>query len=57
VFVIVNKVGDELTGNLQGPLVINTKSRVGEQLVLADKRWTTRHRLMRVGATERAASA
>lgn len=53
VFVIVNKVGDSLTGNLQGPLVINTITRAGEQLVLAEKRWTTRHRLMMVGAPAR----
>jgi len=51
VFVIVNKVADELTGNLQGPLVINTLERVGEQMVLAEKKWTTRHPLMRVGGT------
>ena len=57
VFVIVNKVGDELTGNLQGPLVINTLSKAGDQLVLAEKRWTTRHTLMRVGAGQQAASA
>jgi flagellar assembly factor FliW len=50
VFVVVNKVDGVLTGNLQGPLVINTISRVGEQLVLAEKRWTTRHPLVRVGA-------
>ncbi|MEL7472999.1 MAG: flagellar assembly protein FliW [Planctomycetota bacterium] len=49
VFVIVNKVDDQLTGNLQGPLVVNTLSREGEQLVLAEKRWTTRHPLVRVG--------
>ncbi len=54
VFVIVNKVSDSLTGNLQGPLVINTINRVGEQLVLAEKRWTTRHQLMTVGAPARA---
>jgi len=54
IFVIVNKINDTLTGNLQGPLVINTLSRVGEQLVLAEKRWTTRHRLMTVGAPARA---
>lgn len=57
VFVIVNKVDQQLTGNLQGPLVVNTKTRVGEQLVLAEKRWTTRHPLVRVGVTARAASA
>jgi len=48
VFVIVNKVEDQLTGNLQGPLVVNTKARSGEQLVLAEKRWTTRETLMRL---------
>jgi flagellar assembly factor FliW len=57
VFVIVNKVDQQLTGNLQGPLVINTRSRTGEQLVLAEKRWTTRHPLVRIGAASRAASA
>lgn len=50
VFVIVNKIGDQLTGNFQGPLLINTLSKVGEQMVLADKRWTTRHPLMRVAS-------
>ena len=51
VFVIVNKIGDQLTGNFQGPLIINTLTKVGEQMVLADKRWTTRHPLMRVAST------
>lgn len=46
VFVIVNKVGQVLTGNLQGPLVVNVASRMGEQMVLAEKKWTTRHELM-----------
>jgi flagellar assembly factor FliW len=57
VFVIVNKVDNTLTGNLQGPLVINTLSREGEQMVLAEKRWTTRHPLMKVGEPARAATA
>ena len=57
VFVIVNKVEDQLTGNLQGPLVINTLTKHGDQLVLAEKRWTTRHPLMKVGAGAQAASA
>ena len=57
VFVIVNKVGESLTGNLQGPLVVNTVAKVGEQFVLAEKRWTTRHALMSVGAAPKAASA
>jgi flagellar assembly factor FliW len=50
VFCIVNKVDGMLTGNLQGPLVINTLTRHGEQFVLAEKRWTTRHPLVRTGA-------
>ncbi len=57
VLVIVNRYGESLTGNLQGPLVINVDSRVGEQLVLADQRWSTRHRLVDVGAAAHAASA
>jgi len=48
VFVIVNKVGQNLTANLQGPLLINTINLTGEQLVLADKRWTTRHTILQV---------
>jgi len=60
VFVIVNKTDQTLTGNLQGPLVINTVTRVGEQLVLAEKRWQIRHTLVSVGkpaAASRAMSA
>ncbi len=59
VFVIVNKVDQQLTGNLQGPLVINTLTKEGEQMVLAEKRWTTRHPLMKVAtaAPAQAASA
>ncbi len=52
VFVIVNKVDQVLTGNLQGPLVINTLSRSGEQFVLAEKRWNTRHPLVTLGAKQ-----
>ncbi len=48
VFVIVNKVGDLLTGNFQGPLVVNVLSRRAKQLVLSDKRYSTRHPLMRI---------
>ncbi len=57
VFVIVNKVDQQLTGNLQGPLVVNTLKRVGEQLVLSEKRWTTRHPLVKVAAQANAATA
>lgn len=48
VFIIVNKVDDALTGNLQGPLVINVATRVGKQLVLSDKRYSTRQVLMQL---------
>jgi flagellar assembly factor FliW len=54
VFVIVNKVDQTLTGNLQGPLVVNTMTRTGEQMVLAEKRWTTRHPLVKVAAGKEA---
>ena len=50
VFVIVNKHGNTLTGNLQGPLVIHVKNRQGTQLVLSDKRFTTRVPLMEPNA-------
>jgi flagellar assembly factor FliW len=49
VLVIVNKRDDLLTANLQGPLVVNVDGRMGMQLVLAEKRWNTRHELLRVG--------
>jgi flagellar assembly factor FliW len=52
VFVIVNKVDQTLTGNLQGPLVINTITRTAEQFVLAEKRWTTRHPLITLGKAQ-----
>ena len=50
VFVICNKVGDWLTGNLQGPLVVNARNRCGQQIVLNDKKWTTRQPLLRLQA-------
>ncbi|TWT41864.1 Flagellar assembly factor FliW [Phycisphaerae bacterium RAS1] len=46
VVVIVNKVGDELTANLLGPLLIGCGSMQAKQLVLADKRYGTRHPLV-----------
>jgi len=57
VFVIVNRRGSVLTGNLQGPLVINVASRVGEQLVLSDRRYTTRVPLIELGSNVKAVSA
>ena len=57
VFVIVNKYGTSLTANLQGPLVVNIGNRRGMQLVLAEKRWTTRHEIVQLEAPVHAASA
>lgn len=50
VLVIVNKVDGHLTGNLLGPLVIGAHSLLAKQLVLSDKRYGTRQRLLRVDA-------
>lgn len=46
VFVIVNKVEEQLTANLLGPLLVGSRSLQGKQLVLSDRRYTTRHRLI-----------
>lgn len=56
VFVIVNKRDNTLTGNLQGPLVVHVTRRVGEQLVLSDRRFTTRVPLMELGSPVTAAA-
>lgn len=47
-FVICNKVGDWLTGNLLGPIVINVANCLAVQVVLTEKKWTTRQPLMRL---------
>lgn len=56
-FVICNKVGDWLTGNLLGPLVVNVNNRSGIQVVLTDKKWTTRQPLLRLQSEVLAKSA
>jgi flagellar assembly factor FliW len=50
VFVICNKVGDWLTGNLLGPIVVNAENRLAQQVVLTEKKWTTRQPLLRLQA-------
>ena len=50
VFVICNKVGDWLTGNLLGPIVVNVANRLAQQIVLTEKKWTTRQPLIRLAA-------
>ena len=46
--VICNRVGEWVTGNLQGPLVINTRTRVAQQVVLTEKKWTCRQPLLKL---------
>lgn len=50
VLVIVNKVGDDLTGNLLGPILVGAHSLKARQLVLSDRRYGTRQRLMSIAA-------
>ena len=57
VFVIVNKYDDALTANLQGPLIVNIKNRRGMQVVLADRRWTTRRQIAKLVAQQQRISA
>lgn len=57
VLVIVNKRDTLLTGNLQGPLVISVTDKLGEQLVLSDRRYTTRVPLIEVHSGVEAMSA
>jgi len=57
VFVIVNKHGQMLTGNLQGPLLVNLSGRIGQQLVLSDRRFTTRVPLVELPSQVEAISA
>ena len=55
VLVIVNKVGDLLTANLQGPLVIHATTRAAAQVVISEKKYQTRHpilQLQRAGKTQ-----
>ncbi|MBP7936225.1 MAG: flagellar assembly protein FliW [Phycisphaerae bacterium] len=56
VFIIVNKVDNILTGNLQGPLVVNVETRTARQLVLSDRRYSTRHPLMQLTSRQGAVS-
>ena len=48
VLVIVNKVGDMLTANLQGPLVIHSTTRAAAQVVISEKKYQTRHPILQL---------
>ena len=49
-FVICNKVDEWLTGNLLGPIVVNAENRIAMQVVLTEKKWTTRQPLFKLQA-------
>lgn len=57
VLVICNKVGDWLTGNLLGPILVNAQNRLAHQVVLTEKKWTTRQPLLRLQAEVRLAKS
>ncbi len=57
VLVICNKVGDWITGNLLGPIVLNEKNLLGHQVVLTEKKWTARQPLSKLQAEPRLAKA
>lgn len=57
VLVICNRVGEWLTGNLLGPIVINDQNRLAQQIVLTEKKWTTRQPLIRLGGEMRLAKS
>jgi flagellar assembly factor FliW len=59
VFVIVNKIGDQLTGQSSGPAHHqHTRQGRASRSCFGDKRWTTRHPLMRVAESgEKTATA
>lgn len=48
VFVICNRVEEWLTGNLLGPIVVNVENRRAMQVVLTEKKWTTRQPLLKL---------
>jgi len=50
VLVICNKVDEWLTGNLLGPIVVNGENRTAQQVVLTEKKWTTRQPLLRLAS-------
>ena len=50
IFVICNKVEEWLTGNLLGPILVNAQNRTAMQVVLTEKKWTTRQPLFKLQA-------
>ncbi|GHV19714.1 flagellar assembly factor FliW [Spirochaetia bacterium] len=48
IFSIVTVPADDsaVTANLQGPIVINTETRMAKQIILGDTKWKTKHDIM-----------
>jgi flagellar assembly factor FliW len=44
--VTIPETTDRMTANLQGPVIINRKTRVGRQSINTDVRWKVRHFIM-----------
>lgn len=57
VFVICNKIGEWLTGNLLGPIVVNVANCFATQVVLTEKKWNTRQPLLKLQSEVLAKSA
>ena len=57
VMVICNKVGDWLTADLLGPVVLNESNGLAQQIVLTEKKWTIRQPLARLVPEQRLAKA
>jgi len=55
IFSIVTFLEDDqnMTANLQGPLIINRRNRVGRQCISTDSRWQTRHNIAEEMASQR----
>lgn len=37
---------NEMTANLQGPIIINRRRKIGRQSISLDQRWGTKHRIL-----------
>ena len=48
VWAICNLVGEWLTANLLGPIVVNTANGLAEQVIQTEKKWTIRQPLRRL---------
>ena len=52
--VVIPENPKEMTANLQGPIIVNRQARLGQQLILQEDRYTTRHLLFSPSDTQEA---